>query len=429
MDIEDVLIVELRRRGDEPPVTGVSLKSPGPGPQLDLTRDSATRWTAALTELSAGLQQLRVDLSDRPSLRLQLEVAIADGRPRVRVAEPAPLLCELQVDADNRRFTLLVELGPAHHELLFVAGWDYSGGADNRRWCETWRDDLHAGKTWIGGVEASIPKQIHDHTVVTLFDFVTGDRVQQLRGANGWHEADRTRQGAVRPHLGRYRDPANAARRHDDDSISIVHVYDHITALGRVSPGSVACLHIFSHAWAGGPILANTSRSPRYAHSARRDPGDKDGRIGDFTRTNMPELEHFAGAFASDAIAKVWGCYATTLYRRMVRAAARAKDREQTLTIRAANDVRRMTAAAIEAEFSESILGNSYMAQLGRVAGIAVHGAPPGMGANLQRHGRRYYMFVNRRVYALEYRWYAEALGLEPDLSGHFAYTKPSLLA
>jgi hypothetical protein len=48
------------------------------------------------------------------------------------------------------------------------------------------------------------------------------------------------------------------------------------------------------------------------------------------------------------------------------------------------------------------------------------------MGSNLRRVGKRWYMFVEPRVYDLEYHWYAEALGLEPDISGHIAYTKPA---
>src|SRR5690606_22543877 len=209
-----------------------------------------------------------------------------------------------------------------------------------------------------------------------------------------------------------------------DDSISIVHVYRHIIELGRRSPGSVAGFHVFSHAWAGGPILVNTDQEGHYADSARRDPGDKDGRTKDFSPVNMPEREHFAVAFAPGAIAKIWGCYATTLYRRMVRAAAKTRDPEVPLTVRAGKYTRTRSANEIEREFRESLIGDSYMARLGRAAGIAVYGAPPGMGANLRRVDKRYYMFVNRDVYALEYRWYAETLGLEPDLSGHFPYTK-----
>jgi hypothetical protein len=48
------------------------------------------------------------------------------------------------------------------------------------------------------------------------------------------------------------------------------------------------------------------------------------------------------------------------------------------------------------------------------------------MGSNLKRVGKRYYMFVDQPVYALEYHWYAQVLGLEPDLSGHILYSKPS---
>ncbi len=305
-----------------------------------------------------------------------------------------------------------------------MAGWDYSGGADNHRWSTTWRDDLYAGETLLRGEPEPIPRRIHDHTLVTLFDFKTGLRTQQLKTDAGWHDCDEALQGSVATHLGPYHDDQANARRQAEDSISIVHVYRHLIELGRVSPGCVLDWHVFSHAWAGGPILVNTSEGPRYAHAPPRDPGDKDGRLKDFAPANMPERELFAAAFAPTAVAKLWGCYATTMYRRMARAAARAEDPDAPLRVRAGDHVRRLSARAITEEFRERIIGDSYMARLGRAAGITVYGAPPGMGASLRRVGKRYYMFVKPKVFALEYRWYAAALGLEPDISGHFAYTR-----
>ena len=38
-------------------------------------------------------------------------------------------------------------------------------------------------------------------------------------------------------------------------------------------------------------------------------------------------------------------------------------------------------------------------------------------------------MFVKPKVYELEYRWFANTLGLEPDLSGHFAYTRAGVVS
>lgn len=379
------------------------------------------RWSIPIAALPSGRQQLRVELPQRPELGLMLTVKPARGGPTLEFVGGTPRCCKLRREGEHT--ILEVTLGPSHAELILVSGWDYSGGSDHRRWSESWRDDLYEGRTYLTEEPREIQKQIHDHTVVTLFDFQTGERIQQLKADKGWHEADRTLQGRVPTHLEPLLSQAANQKRHDDDSISIVHIYRHIIELGRRSRGSVAGLHVFSHAWAGGPILVNTSQAPEYAHSSRRDPGDKDGRIKDFSPVNMPEREHFAAAFGPEAIAKIWGCYATTLYRRMVRAAAKAKDPERELNVRAGQYTRKLSAKQIIDEFRDTVIGDSYMARLGRAAGITVYGAPPGMGASLKRVGKRYYMFVKSDVFALEYRWYASALGLRADLSGHFAYT------
>ena len=387
----------------------------------ELSADARESWSVASTELAAGQLQLRVELPERPELRLMLSARRGKHGLALAFAGNKPLCAELR--QQGPRTQLEITLGVTHKEVIFVSGWDYSGGSEHRRWCETWRDDLREGQTWLCGEPREIARLIDEHTIVTLFDFETGERIQQLAADGGWHECDRGVQGSVPTHLGPLLDEDANEKRRTDDSISIVHVYRHIIELGRRSPGSLLALHVFSHAWAGGPILVNTDESRRYAGSPQRDPADKDGRTKDFSPTNMPEREHFAAAFGRGAIAKIWGCYATTLYRRMARAAAKALEPDTPLTVRADEHVRKLSAAQIVEEFRAVILGDSYMARLGRAAGITVYGAPPGMGANLERVGKRWYMYVDQGVYALEYRWYAQALGLEPDVSGHFAYT------
>lgn len=63
------------------------------------------------------------------------------------------------------------------------------------------------------------------------------------------------------------------------------------------------------------------------------------------------------------------------------------------------------------------------MAKMASAADVTVYGAPPGMGADLRAVGRRDYMFVNQSDYRIEYEWYQTALGLTPDVSGHFPFT------
>lgn len=115
-----------------------------------------------------------------------------------------------------------------------------------------------------------------------------------------------------------------------ETSISIIHVYDYIRTIGAArKPGDVGGvqeLHFLSHAWQGGPILANTTDLytlfPDMPHSDRRDPFDKDGRASkDFTETNFTgkQLEQFRSAFAHDAFAFVWGCDATFFWKELIR--------------------------------------------------------------------------------------------------------------
>jgi hypothetical protein len=379
----------------------------------------------SLGALAPGSYRLELELAARPAISFGVELRATKAGPRLSLSAPAPRCCELT--RTNNQPTLRVTLGPRHEEIVFVAGWDYSGGANTNLWAHAWRDDLYAGQTWITGAAKPLTKLIHDHTIVTHFDFSTGVRTRRVKGKRGWHVIDERLQGTAATHTGDYHDPVNDDLRQKADSISIVHVYDHITALGRLSPGCVAGFHIFSHAWAGGPILVNTSEGSRYRHSGKRDPSDKDGRSKDFDPVNMPELEHFCAAFCPSAIAKVWGCFATTAYRRLVRAAAKASDKQCKLTIAWEDDTTvERTGAEIEAEFRQSILADSYMAKLGRVTGIPVYGAPPGMGASYKRIHKHQYMFIRERVYELEYQWFATALALAPDISGHIPYSTPT---
>ena len=100
---------------------------------------------------------------------------------------------------------------------------------------------------------------------MTIFDFKMGTRTRMVKSASGWMEMDCVLQGTVKTHLGSYKDATNVQKRYLDDSISIRHVYDYISALGAVAPGTLREFHIFSHAWAGGPILVETYEGAAYA--------------------------------------------------------------------------------------------------------------------------------------------------------------------
>jgi hypothetical protein len=323
-------------------------------------------------------------------------------------------------------------LAKYHSEVVLVAGWDYSGGANNAAYCENYRDDLYTGTTYRTGAKTNITKRIDDATVVTVFDFKTGNRVRSMKGSSGWVEMDRVLQGTVKTHLGHYKTPANARKRYLDNSISIKHVYDYITELGTKAPASLREFHVFSHAWAGGPILVETYEAPLYdeggAREAQRDPNDKDPRLKDFDPLNMPRLKDFKAAFASDAIAKIWGCMATTIYRNLIRATAQAKSDAEKISFDWVSGKETTTAGGAKKYLQQTIMRNTYMARLSAAVGggLKVYGAPPGMGADLRTvpvgGKNRNYMYVNSLTYKREFDFLRKAFGVVPDDTGYILF-------
>lgn len=101
-------------------------------------------------------------------------------------------------------------------------------------------------------------------------------------------------------------------------SISIRDVYEYIESLGKSAKGSLKELHVFSHAWIGGPILANSREyfEPNVAGTSvwLNDSKflDKDGRPEDFDTgyTVLGSLPDFKAAFAKDTLSMIWGCNA-----------------------------------------------------------------------------------------------------------------------
>lgn len=109
------------------------------------------------------------------------------------------------------------------------------------------------------------------------------------------------------------------------DTMSILDVYDAVKAIGVDAPGTLVELSFFSHAFHGGPILANSyddghidllvppSTSPTQVPipSGQRDPDDVDPRSSkDFVPPTMDarELDAFRKAFHSAGFAWIWGC-------------------------------------------------------------------------------------------------------------------------
>ncbi|MFY0581963.1 hypothetical protein ACN28S_53690 [Cystobacter fuscus] len=186
------------------------------------------------------------------------------------------------------------------------------------------------------------------------------------------------------------------------------------------------------NAWAGGPILVETYEGAAYAvggaQQTRRDPNDKDPRLKDFALVNMPLLKDFKAAFATGAIAKIWGCMATTAYRNLLRAIAKAKSDSESISFEWNKATKKMTAADAKKYFQDSILEYNYMAQLSTAVGggLKVYGAPPGMGADLRAvpvgGKKHHHMYINRLTYALEYTTLNKLFGRVPDDTGYILF-------
>ncbi len=118
------------------------------------------------------------------------------------------------------------------------------------------------------------------------------------------------------------------------NTLSITHLYDLISDIGKNDPNTLKELSIFSHSWMGGAIMVNSydDRSTTYTGAPgtqppaamidivdpkKRDPDDKDGRTIDFSSPTM-DVSTFKKAFSSDAFSWIWGCTATEIFKDMI---------------------------------------------------------------------------------------------------------------
>ncbi len=75
-------------------------------------------------------------------------------------------------------------------------------------------------------------------------------------------------------------------------------IYEIIEEIGKTNPNTLEEVNIFSHAHAGGPILANSSEN---------DAIDLDMRINDI-KNKIFDYTNFKNAFSTNGIFKIWGC-------------------------------------------------------------------------------------------------------------------------
>ena len=396
------------------------------------------------TDTPRGKYSLRIELGRRPPLCLNVELRDKKGVLGLVFAKPTPRCVSLVDNCASKDdqtsptlLTLTLTLAKRHEEVVLVAGWGYHNDKPMTKFATSYRDDQYDGVTRDiyskkQNEKVEIPQRIHDYTIVTLFDFYSGDRVRWIKGQKGWHEMDRVLQGTVRTWRGgQYDDAVNMNKRHDDDSISTTHVYDYIIELGRVAPRSVVAFQIFSHAWREGTIPVNTWEDAEY--SAReggvnmrlRDPGDKDGRAKDFSWDNMPKLDYFRRAFASSAHVKVWGCLQEEAYVNIIMAELHAEaeglsDNEAFPYYENGQKLWR-TREQLRDEIGQHIV-DSYMKSMADAIDRTVYGAPPGLGSNLAGFNHRSYMYVDQAWNPKVFAWLKKHFHIVPDGTGYLAY-------
>ena len=413
-----------------------------------LVTDEVTLGDTRLTKTRA---HFRIALAGLPSGPTKLTLHIAGHPPMpfsVRVGSsvdfegPAPRCCTVSrqrasssAGSSDEFLVLRFELRGVHSEVVFFTGFDYDDGRRSYlRHAQRWRDDLYRGKTGISGRLEDMPRVIFDHTVVTIFDAVTGDRVRQIRGRRGWHEMDRVMQGSERPYLvtgkaaARARTAAEQERllqeirkqRGLNGGLSTMNVYSHLMALGRMAPGSVARFDYFGHAITVGPVVYNTFEraeyQPRGDLKDHRDPRDKDARGHKDFNGNAIDVAAFASAFAKDGTAQIWGCAYWQTLRDVIRRVVRAPDAN---TIVHRTDDTTLTRAQAE-EAIRKILAGCYPQKLAKAIDRPVWATPVGIGTRFGGIGDKYQRVTVRAP--VEYRFWADEHSLQAGPGGFVRY-------
>jgi hypothetical protein len=383
-------------------------------------------WSLELNPLIAGDVQLVLRIVGHPALPFSM--CAQDGKESPFAFEgPVPRCASLTRQVVTRggdQSTTIVALqfclAREHEEVIMVAGLDYKGSGTVKyiRFADTLRDDLYTGTCHFGGSRHEIPRVIHDHTVVTSFDFATGYRRRQIKGQKSWHELDAIRLGAKAPHVEIPTTQEVQDRRSAEDTISILHVYDYIASLGVEAPQTLLQMNYFSHSWTDGPILLDTNERVEYKNSSCkgvRDPGDKDPRCKDFSEENIHNFKGFCRAFATKGFVKLWGCFRHNLHD-YVDAVAGLQDAEE---MRPCPDENSYNSREIVEKIRREAIPYSYLGNLIKKAGIAGFGAVPSTTSNYQGVGSRSYMFVDRNRHGKHLSWFERNFNVKADPWGY----------
>jgi len=207
-------------------------------------------------------------------------------------------------------------------------------------------------------------------------------------------------------------------------TISIVDFYEYLGAVGSARPGSVAEASLFSHAFIGGPVLANTDDG--HPSALARDASDADGRTKDFNSTNV--VSHLKAAFSSSGAYKIWGCLAVEEFHQSTQAAlaeiklGTGRNALFTVSFKSGPDVSVLhtTINMVKREMDELFRRSSstYGAAAANFLGISVFQAPPGVGASFLTKSiggaSLQLMSTDTTTYAKVYDYFAKEFGASP---------------
>jgi hypothetical protein len=414
----------------------VRIQAPG-GPAIRIISvrliDATTRDTVEFTVLDdysvyldlaavvPGEHRLAMNIAGYPTLHFSMQID-GEAERSLRFISPTPACATITTQqasagpAASRRVHMVTFALPSKFEaVILVAGADLKGETNYRRFAETWRDDLYRGRTDLGKTpNQPVSRGIHNHTLVSIFDFRTGRLEEQIKGTRGWHPMRGAMQGTQPPAIEAPEAPDALARRQNTDSISIVHVYHYISDLGRAHGGCLRQLHFFSHAFVQGPILLNTSDNEP---SDRRDPTDKDPRPKDFLPVNLAAYRDLPAAFTSATHVKNWGCFGVQKAK-LLRAVARTKTLDQPVEF----DGDIYTSAEVIDYLRAHVFPRSYMSALCRDLGVNSWSAAPGTSSSLKSSSRRMYFYVKEGTHGAVIGWYERNFGCKRDLGGAISF-------
>lgn len=387
--------------------------------------DNYTAWLD-MGAIPSGRYWLSASIAKHPVLRFTIDIK-GDAEKTVSFAGRPPRCAEIVVEVareaktERRVHTINIGMAPEHSAVVLVGGFDYhtqqGDPTDYSVFARQWRNDLYYGVTDTG-IEPNlkIDRAIFDHTVVSVFNFATGDVQEQIRGVKGWHNMWEFMCGTQRPHTANPH--SEQELRKTTDSISITDVYAYINAIGRHAPGTLTQLHFFSHGYSKGPVLLNTDDDSK---SSARDSGDKDPRYKDFFKTNIKEnWPHLPQAFSTGARVKSWGCFTDEYVRKRINAIKHTKSRTEEVEYEGAMISRDSVMMVVD-----DALYGSYVMAFVDMFGVDAWGPAPGTSAKYKTDS--HHMYVDQSEYGSVLRWYEKYFGGRRDLSGHYPYAKLKL--